>query len=74
MDRSHSPHVPHALAPGSPALCYLPCLKVSVALRYVRTFPWAPEPWREVRQHIPRLSLSKPVFARPGGSTERRTQ
>jgi hypothetical protein len=25
------------------------------ALRYVRTFPWAPEVWREVRQHVPWL-------------------
>ena len=34
---------------------YLPWLKVSVALRYILTFPWAPEAWREVRQHIPWL-------------------
>ena len=47
------PHVPHPLAPGSQTLCYLPWLKVSVALRYVRTFPWAPEAWREVREHVP---------------------
>jgi len=26
-----------------------------VALRYGRTFPWAPEAWREVRQHVPWL-------------------
>jgi hypothetical protein len=35
--------------------CYLPWLKVSVALRYVLSFPWTPEAWREVRQHIPWL-------------------
>jgi hypothetical protein len=37
------PQVPHSLAPGSQTVCYLPWLKVSVAFRYVRTFPWAPE-------------------------------
>jgi len=42
------PQVPHSLAPGSQTVCYLPWLKVSVALRYVRTFPWAPEAWREI--------------------------
>ena len=42
------PQVPHSLAPGSQTVCYLPWLKVSVALRYVRTFPWAAEAWREV--------------------------
>jgi hypothetical protein len=39
------PHVPHFLVPGSQTVCYLPWLKVSVTLRYVRTFPWAPEAW-----------------------------
>jgi hypothetical protein len=47
--------VPGHLAPGSQPACYLPWLKVSVALRYVLTFPWTPEAWREVRQHIPWL-------------------
>ena len=51
---SISPEVPR-LAPASQRACYLPWLKVSVALRYVRTFPWAPEAWREVRQHVPWL-------------------
>ena len=55
MDRSRSPQAPHSLAPGATTVCYLPWLNVSVALRYVRTFPWAPEAWREVRQHIPWL-------------------
>jgi len=52
-----SPRLPvsHSLAPVSQTACYLPWLKVSVALRYVRTFPWAPEAWREVRQHVPWL-------------------
>jgi len=28
--------------------CYLPWLKVSVALRYALTFPWTPGAWRVV--------------------------
>ena len=55
IDPSPRPHLPHSLAPGSQTVCYLPWLKVSVALRDVRTFPWAPEAWLEVRQHIPWL-------------------
>ncbi|HEX9408411.1 MAG TPA: hypothetical protein VGA23_02035 [Methylomirabilota bacterium] len=27
-------------------------LKISVALRYVLSFPWTPDAWREVPQHI----------------------
>jgi hypothetical protein len=50
-----SSQAPYPLAPGSQTVCYMPWLKVSVALRYVRTFPWASEPWREVRQYIPSL-------------------
>lgn len=50
-----SSQAPYPLAPGSQTVWYSPWLKVSVALRYVRTFPWAPEAWREVRQHIPWL-------------------
>jgi hypothetical protein len=46
------PQTPYHLAPRSQTVCYLLWLKVSVLLRYVRTFPWAPEAWREVRQHI----------------------
>jgi hypothetical protein len=38
------PFAPYPLAPGSQNACYLPWPKVSVALRYVRTFPWGPEP------------------------------
>ena len=45
------PHISHSLAPGYQTICYLPRLKVSVALRYVRTFPWVPEAWGEVRLH-----------------------
>jgi len=37
------PFAPHFLAPGSQTLCYVPWLKVSVALRYALTFPWTPE-------------------------------
>ena len=48
--------LPHtAYPPRLQTACYLPWLKVSVALRYVRTFPVAPEAGREVRQHIPWL-------------------
>jgi hypothetical protein len=47
IDPSQLPHLPHSLAPGSQTGCYLPRLKVSVALRYVRAFPWALEAWRE---------------------------
>jgi len=49
------PHISHSLAPGYQTICYLPRLKVSVALRYVRTFPWVPEAWGEVRLHVPWL-------------------
>ena len=51
--------VPHPLASSSQRACYLPWLKVSVALRYIRTFPWAPEAWREVRLHVPWLLAEK---------------
>ena len=49
------PFAPYHLAPGSQTVCYLLWLKVSVALRYVRTFPWGPDAWREVRLHVPWL-------------------
>ena len=45
---------------------YLPWLKVSVALRYVRTFPWTSEAWREVRQHIPWLLAQQSRVRRAG--------
>lgn len=54
------------LAPESLRAVYLPWLKVSVALRYVRTFPWAPGAWRELREHIPRL-LAEEVRLRRAG-------
>jgi len=57
---------PHPLAPGSQTAYYLPWLKVAVALRYGRTFPWAPEAWREVRQHVPWL-LAKAFRPRKAG-------
>jgi hypothetical protein len=50
-----SSDVAHSLASGSQTGCYQPWFKVLAALRYVRTFPWAPEAWREVRQHVPWL-------------------
>ena len=53
-DPAHHP-IPHPLAPKSQRTRYLPWLKVSVALRYALTFPWTPEPWQEVRQHVPWL-------------------
>src|SRR6267142_2892417 len=49
------PFAPYHLEPSAQTVCYLPWLKVFVALRYVRTFPWAPEAWREVRLHVPWL-------------------
>jgi len=50
-----SSRAPYPLPPRSQTACYLPWLKISVALRYVRTFPWALEAWQEVRQHVPWL-------------------
>jgi hypothetical protein len=55
MDPTRLPHAPHSLAPGAQTACYLPWLKVSVALPYVLSFPWTPDAWREVRQHISRV-------------------
>jgi hypothetical protein len=43
MDPARLRHVPHSLAPGPETACYLPRLKVSVALRYVLSFPWTPD-------------------------------
>jgi hypothetical protein len=57
---------PRSLAHDSQTTCYLTWLKVSVALRYVRTFPWAPGAWREVRQHSPWL-LAEPDRLRKAG-------
>jgi len=50
---------PYPLPPRPQTACYLLWLKISVALRYVRTFPWAPEAWREARQHVPWLLAEK---------------
>jgi hypothetical protein len=60
------PHAPYPLAPSSQRACYLPWLKVAVALRYVHTFPWAPEAWREVRQHIPWLLAERARLRKAG--------
>jgi len=64
MDPSSQP--PYPLSSGSQTVWYSPWLKVSVDLRYVRTFPWAAEAWREVRQHIPWL-LAEPTRLRKAG-------
>jgi len=57
MDPADEPSLPilFRLAPRSQTACYLPWLKVSVALRYALTFPWIPDAWREVRVNIPWL-------------------
>jgi hypothetical protein len=55
MDPTRLSHAPHPFAPGPQTTCYLPWLKVSVALRYVLSFPWTSDAWRGVRQHIPWL-------------------
>ena len=62
------PHVPCPLAPGSQRACYHPWLKVSVALTYIRTFPWAPNAWQEVRQHIPWLVAEQNRVRKAGWS------
>ena len=73
MDRL--PRVPHSLAPGAQTACYLAWLKVSVALRHD---PHVPVGTRSIAggsvAHARGSWLSRPDFARPGGSTERRTQ
>jgi hypothetical protein len=46
---------PRILSPGSQTACYLPWLKIEVALRYALTYPWDANAWAEVRQHIPWL-------------------
>jgi hypothetical protein len=38
----------------------------SARLWYVRTFPWAPEAWREVRQHIPWLLAEQARLRKTG--------
>lgn len=55
------------LPSASRRVIYLPWLKVCVALRYLLTFPWAPEAWREVGQHIPWL-LAEQSHVRKAGS------
>ena len=49
--------------------CYLPWLKVAVALRYALTFPWAPEAWGEIQQHIPGLLAEQNRIRRAGWFT-----
>jgi hypothetical protein len=45
-------------------------LKISVVLRYGLTYAWAPEAWREVRQHIPWLLAEQDRIRKPGASTD----
>ena len=52
------------LPSASQRAIYLPWLKVPVALRYVLTFPWAPEAWQEVRQGIPWLLAARRMLPR----------
>src|SRR5215831_10489298 len=57
--------------PGIELSCYLPWLKVSVvALRYILTFSWAPDAWREVGQHIPWRLAEQDRTRTAGWSTE----
>jgi hypothetical protein len=67
IDLSPRPDIPHSLAPGSQTVCDLPSLEVSVALRHVHTFPWAPNAWREIRQHIRPWLLVEQNFPRLAG-------
>jgi hypothetical protein len=60
------PFAPYHLARGSQTGCYLPWLEVSVALRYVRTFPWAREARRDVRQHVPWLLAEQHCIRKAG--------
>ena len=69
MDPTRLPHAPYSLAPGPQTSWYLPWRKVSVALRSVLSFPWTPEAWREVRQHIPWLLGQQKQIRRAGSST-----
>ena len=66
MDPARLPHAPYPLAPGSQIACYLPWLKVSVALRYVLSFPWTPEAWRVVRQPVPWLLAEQDRIRKAG--------
>jgi hypothetical protein len=60
------PHLPHSLAPDSQTGCYLPWLKVSLALRMALTYPWDATSWAEVRQHIPWLLAEQSRIRRAG--------
>jgi hypothetical protein len=58
--------VPGRCALGAQTTCYLPWLKVSVALQYVLSVPWTPDAWREVRQHIPWLLAEQDRIRKAG--------
>ena len=63
MDRRPRPCALSLPAPKT--ACYLPWLKVSLALRYLRTFPGALEARREVRQQSQRCMGQSALFGRP---------
>jgi len=62
--QSGDPHWP--LPAAERTACYGPWLKVSVALRYVLTYPRSAEAWQEVRQHIPWLLAEEARLRRQG--------
>ena len=53
-------------APASQIACYPEWAKVEVALRLVLTYPWSPEAWQEVRQHISWLLAERSRLRRAG--------
>jgi hypothetical protein len=63
-------HVPHSLAPGVQTVCHLSWLKVSVALRYVRTFRGHRRRGGRSGSTFHDSWLGRHVSARPGGSIE----
>ena len=63
---SSSVDVARLLPSAEQAACYGPWLKVSVALRAALTFPWSPEAWVEIRQHIPWLLAEECRLRRQG--------
>ena len=62
---AHAPQ-PLALAPSGQRACYSEWLKVEVAFRYALSYPWAPDAWQEVRQHIPWLLAERRRLRRAG--------
>ena len=56
----------HLLGSGPQTACYLPWLKVSLALRMALSYPWDTNAWAEVRQHIPWLLAGQGHIRRAG--------